>query len=596
MKNSILNILKKMFGSQDDVCPVATDFVHKTEVGKSSKKYAPNCNDVRIVAGEDVLIITDDKMIGGLWAGVDDYDPCSGSEQECYDSMSILIKENFDEACDALLFKLDEHLYLINIADCINRGPYDELGPLYLHLCEDLINVFYPIIKYFVDTHSDGDNVGLFNICGGGTSIAMSLLIDKFKADGYNCLVEIAVLPFQERKSLYAIQKCRSCLFDFEYEKFDCQPYFNDSSLADFFAKDVYVLLNAMKERVVERISNINLVDKKVDIPEVVCPEYKKLSEYGYIRTIADIIKVLNYSNSYTDPETLIADLHTTLEPYRERGTVSQSSIDAVRYLIHDNASILFDGNKLNINVLARIIDEIPSKGNSPIDEVFSIRQKAKILYAVMLANRICKYTNPKDLIYDLQGLFWGNSSWGWHTKLLDDVHPHMDNGIRFFLECIEKAWPFITSKEHSTNEMALNNELLESYVFTDHEKKVKEKGLVSTLREDYEDVPGCHSTRLMPKRPGSGPVYLVDDNKQIQRACHPSDDTLIQQKFYETGFIEVLLKNMIARHEYREAEGDRDMYYLPVKDYSRPVYDGRYKIISFDSEEDKIKFIKSYG
>lgn len=584
-----------MFGGHDD-CPTERKFTPKSEPRKSSQKYTPNSNDVRIVAGEDVLIITDDKMIGGLWAGVDDYDSCSVSEQECYDKMNMLIKENFEEACDALLFKLDEHQYLVNIADCINRGPYDELGPLYLHLCEDLINVFYPIIKHFVDTRSDGKNVGFVNLCGGGTSIAISSLVEKFKADGYNCFVEIAVLPFQERKSLYAIQKCRSCLLDFEYEKFDCQPYLNDSSLADFFAKDVFVVLDAMKDRVIKRMANINLRDNSVDVPVIACPEYKKLSEYGYIRTIADIIKVLNETKSYTSPKVLIADLYEALEPYRERGTVSQSSIDAVRCLIHDNSSYLFSDQKLDINKLARIIDKIPSEGKNAIDRVFSIRQKAKILYAVKFANRICKYTNSNNLIYDLQGLFWGNSNWGWHTKLLDDVHPHMDNGVRFFLECVEKAWPSITSKDNTTGEMTLNNDLLESYMFTDHEKKIKEKGLVSTLKEDYEEVPGCHSARLMPKRPGSGPVYLVDDNKEIQRACHPSDDTLIQQEFYECGFIEVLIKNMMARHEYREVEGDRSMYYLPVKDYSCPIYDGRYHEMSFDTEEQRMKFIESFN
>ena len=221
--------------------------------------------------------------------------------------------------------------------------------------------------------------------------------------------------------------------------------------------------------------------------------------------------------------------------------------------------------------------------------------QKAKILYAVKLANRICKYTRSNDLIYDLQGLFWGNTSWGWHTKLLDDVHPHINNGISFFLECIAKAWPFITIKDDYTNKMTLNNELLESYMFTNHEKIVKEKGLVSTLKDDYEEVSACHSTLLVPKRPGSGPVYVVGDNKQIQTACHPSGDTLIQKKFYEQGFIEILLRNMIARHEYREFEGIRSTFFIPVKDYSRPIYDARYNEVSFDSEEQKLKFIESY-
>ena len=91
--------------------------------------------------------------------------------------------------------------------------------------------------------------------------------------------------------------------------------------------------------------------------------------------------------------------------------------------------------------------------------------------------------------------------------------------------------------------------------MFTDHEKKIINLGLVSTLKEDYEEVEGCHSTRLMPKKSGSGPVYVIGDDEQVKRACNPYDDTLILQKFYEMGFLDVLLKNMVARHEYGAGE-----------------------------------------
>lgn len=334
------------------------------------------------------------------------------------------------------------------------------------------------------------------------------------------------------------------------------------------------------------------------NIHTITCPEYKKLSEYGYIRTIADIIKVLNKQNHYTDPEVLRNDIQKTLEPYRERGTVSQSAIDAVRCLFHDYSVLLFHGNKLNLDEFARIIDKIPTEGNNAIDEVFSIRQKAKILYAVEFANNICRYTNPNNLVYDLQGLLWGNSTWGWHTKLLDDVHPHMDYGVRFFLDNIKDAWDSITSKDNLFSEGTLNNDLLESYMFTYHEKKIMNLGLISTLKEDYEEIGGCHSTRMMPKKPGSGPVYVIGDDEKIKRACHPSDDTLIQQKFYEMGFINILLKNMVARHEYRIVDegGNYGLsYYVPVRDYSRPVYETDCREKLFDSEDEKIKFIKSF-
>lgn len=138
MKNSIFTILKQMFGGHTEVGTTPTEF------NTSYYTYVPNPNDIRIVAGDDVLIITDDKQIGGLWAGVDNYDPCSGSEQECFSVMRKLINENIDEACDSLIFKLKEHLYLVNLADCHNRSAFSETSLFYLHLCEDKIDVFYP--------------------------------------------------------------------------------------------------------------------------------------------------------------------------------------------------------------------------------------------------------------------------------------------------------------------------------------------------------------------------------------------------------------------------------------------------------------------
>jgi uncharacterized protein (DUF1810 family) len=375
---------------------------------------------------------------------------------------------------------------------------------------------------------------------------------------------------------------------------------FKDSDIAPLF-KDAIETANIclpksfvgiLKNK--EIASKVNVVKNTADVLDFCCPKYKMLSEYGYIRTIADIIKVLNQSNCYTDPETLEHDLQMVLEHYRERGTVSQSSIEAFRCLIHDYSTILFDGNKLDIDVLAHIIEKIPYEGRNPIEEVFSIRQKAKILYAVKFANRICKYTNPNDLIYDIQGLFLGKSTWGWSTALLDDDHPHTNYGVRFFLDNISKAWASITYVDEQSKKATLSNDLLESYMFTNHEKKIIGKGLVSTLKEDYEEVSGCHSTRLQPKRPGSGPIYVVNDDKRIQKACHPSDDTLIQQEFYEKGFVSVLMRNLVSRHEYREVEGGRDIFFLPVRDYSRPIYDGNYNEMSFESEEQKIKFIKS--
>lgn len=441
-----------------------------------------------------------------------------------------------------------------------------------------------PIISRFVSEHSYNQKVGLLNLPGSGTSIGLAHLSNKLKADGFNCFIEGNRSFFQGTEPGYD-----PSLFK-DYEEFDATNL--QETLKDLMMDyDVHVLLQAMVDRVKDRISQPGISN----VPTFPCPEYKKLSEYGYIRTIADIIKVLNDQNHYTDPNALVGDLQKTLAPYRERGTVSQSAIAVVDWLIHREWRTLFRGNELDINEFARVIDDIPSEGNSPIDEVFSVRQKAKILYAVELANKICRYTNGSDLADDLHSLFYDNSTW---FKKLDDVHPHMDYGIRFFLDNLSDAWAYIT-REDGLSVVTLDNDLLEKYLFTDHEKKILEIGLVQTIEEDYEVVIGCHSTRLLPKKPGAGPVYVLAGDGNYIKACHPSSDTLIQQKMYEHSFVCTLLGCMVRRDEYKKIEVGRGYYYIPLRDYSRPVFEdycgaGIMEMI-FETDEEKLDFIRRW-
>lgn len=271
MKNNIFTILKQMFGGHKEVRTVPTKF--KT----SSDTYIPDPNDIRIVAGDDVLIITDDKQIGGLWAGVDNYDPCSGSDQECFDAMRKLINENHNEACDSLIFKLEEHLYLVNLADSQNRGAFSRMDLYYLHLCEDKIGVFYPIIKHFVDKHSSNHEVGIVNLFGGGTSIGLVHLCDRLKADGFNCYIEGTILPFQKGKAGYVPARCRDYALFHNYEEFDGTPYWENCSLKVFFDNKVYSLLHAMTNRVKERIieSNDNMNISTFDLKRFIIAQNK---------------------------------------------------------------------------------------------------------------------------------------------------------------------------------------------------------------------------------------------------------------------------------------------------------------------------------
>ena len=264
-----------MFGNKNEFRTIPSEYK------PTSEAYHPNHNDIRIIAGDDVLIVTDDKEIGGLWAGVDNYDPCSGSYQDCFDAMTNLINENLEEACDSLAFKLEEHLYLLNLADCVNTGAFDEISSFYFQLLESKINVFYPIIKHFVEQRCSDKKVGLVNLFGGGTSLAISLICDKLKEDGCQCYLECAVLPFQKKNNINIPESCFSYKSLDNYEEFDVNPFYEkDITLMELFDKNVPLLLQAMTDRVMERMSennkkNDNMTNSSFDIQRFINAQNK---------------------------------------------------------------------------------------------------------------------------------------------------------------------------------------------------------------------------------------------------------------------------------------------------------------------------------
>ena len=267
MKN-IFTILKSMFSSQEET---ANAFKNETIDNSSSiispktpDKYIASANDIRIIAGDATLVITDDKRIGGLWVGVSNYDPCSGTEQECFEAMRNLISDNFEEACETLMFKLNENLYLINIADSHNRSKYDEDELFYLHLCEDKIGVFYPIIKNFIDKHSGGKYFGVTICFGSGTSIGLCNLVNRLKKDGYYYYVLGTTLPFLNRKKESWSERHGKNIDNFEW--FDCIPYIDKSkSLKKFYEEDIEVIFDAMKAKVTDMLSSYLESEKKHD-------------------------------------------------------------------------------------------------------------------------------------------------------------------------------------------------------------------------------------------------------------------------------------------------------------------------------------------
>ena len=288
--SNIFEILKKMFGGTDEVSntpkkEMSSDNIaaNSTQSDTKTPSYIPNPNDIQIVVGDDVLIVTDNRCIGGLWAGVDNYDPCSGNVQECHNEMKKIINKNFDEACENLIFKLETNSYLINIADCENRGRYNYMGQFYADLFEEKYDLFSPVITHFIQERSQDKNIGIICLLGYGTSIGVNYVYRKLKAEGLRCFIEVTTLPIHRDRVNSMPEKCKEYVQSKDYEKFNDESFWRNSNInimefwrnsniniMEFFDKEVPLLLKAMKERVRERISSLNNMKTLFDIQRFV--------------------------------------------------------------------------------------------------------------------------------------------------------------------------------------------------------------------------------------------------------------------------------------------------------------------------------------
>lgn len=714
MKN-IFAILKSMFSSQKETANTSrngdTDDLSSIITNRAPEKYIPNANDIRIIAGNATLIITDDKSIGGLWVGVSNYNPCSGSEQECFDAMRNLISSNFEEACESLIFKLDENLFILNIADCQNRWTYDKCGTLYFHLCEYKIGVFYPIIRNFIETNSIGKKFGVTICFGGGTSIGLRSLVNKLKEDGFSYYVLGTTLPFHKKKEESVSEMLGKSIDNFEW--FDCTPYIDKSkSLKKFYEEDVEVIFNAMKAKVKQtelRIQNgvvrpdytpnvisslkadevfvfgSNLyghhaggaaraavmkfgaiwgqgvglqgqsyaiptmqggvetikpyVDQFIDFakehtelffyvtrigcgiagfrdrdiaplfkdamsisnvclpksfieenknavsPEV--PQELLTMMYGQVRTLIDLLKALNKQEPIKNRN----DARERLTEIAERNVRygDEFAFMAMRTIWCIMSRYEHEGSKVDIEQLEKDMLSFHD-GNeylkaNHIEQIFYNYSVRKMVKYIQFLNEFRRYSDYESIREDLQSIPVN------HCSSNDPQYYYSFNE-----ETIYRIWVFLCKEWDSvTKNGRLDNDLLEQVAFGRFDNMVKEHGLKETIRLAYGEL-GCHPDIQAPYEYENeriwGPVYRID-GKHIEKGCSyfrrwPWTNTSFEMRFAR----EILERDQ----NYMCADTDwRGTLYLPISDYTLPVYSQQLGKMHFGSQEDKIKFIEEH-
>jgi hypothetical protein len=339
-------------------------------------------------------------------------------------------------------------------------------------------------------------------------------------------------------------------------------------------------------------------VDRKapVPFPSISRSAEMRLSQYGQVRTLADIVKYLSSDKQYTDIYTLLNDLGNTINKYIQRGTICDEVYSYLIHILQFKSDMLFESSNLNLDKLIELVDR--ETYGFTLDDIYSKRSKNQLLKLVKLLNEIKHYTYSQDLVSDL-----------------DSIMPHahsMSNTfgrypLYFFEQGIKNLWNEITPNGY------LDSGLLEKYMFTDHENKVAELGLNEVIRMDYEDDSPCHPEVFFPKKIGTAPVYVQDEyfrepctGEPIYiKSCGEGKGPNRGSSLYEFELVRPILVQecekgnyvyvngcYIPLTDYQERIVCGHVYYVPIVKNTRPIFQNWVGCLNYMQEKTKCQFI----
>ena len=329
-------------------------------------------------------------------------------------------------------------------------------------------------------------------------------------------------------------------------------------------------------------------------IKDSLCKEIKKVPEvsqelltmmYGQVRTLIDLLKELNKQESIKDRYDAEYRLRELVVRNVRYGY--QFAFMAIRTLWclmsrYEDEGVGVDIERLEKDMLSF------HNGNklfqsACIDSVFYNYSVRKIIKYIQFLNEFRRYSDYDMIAADLRTI--PSSHCGGNDP---DYYFSFSRGAMYsIVEILGEDWKNIT------RDGVLDNDLLEQVAFGRFDSMVKEYGLEETIRMAYDDV-GCHPNIQAPKCREEGivwgPIYYIGES-HIEKGCSDFRRWPWTNTCFEMGFAsEILDKD----DNYVRVETDwQGVMYLPVSDYTLPVYSKYRGRMHFDSHEEKMNFIE---
>jgi len=353
---------------------------------------------------------------------------------------------------------------------------------------------------------------------------------------------------------------------------------FKDRDIAPLFKEAMSMSNVCLPESFVEK-------NKNTASPEV--PQELLTMMYGQVRTLIDLLKALNKQEPIKSRDDARERLAKIIEGNVRYG--DDYAFMALRTIWCIMSKYEDKGSKVDIEQLEKDMLSFHDRNEylktHDIDQILYNYSVRKMVKYIQFLNEFRRYKDYNLIRKDLRSIPVS------HCSSNDPQYYYSFNE-----DTIDSLWHILRYEWNSvTKDGQLDNDFLEEVALGRFDNMVKAQGLKETIRLAYREMP-CYPGVQFPKprEEGTawGPVYRIEGN-HIEKGCSdfscwPWSDTSFEMKFAR-GLLE-RDKNYVGVKTERLGR-----LYLPISDYTLPVYSLQYGKVRFESQEEKIEFIEAY-
>ena len=297
-------------------------------------------------------------------------------------------------------------------------------------------------------------------------------------------------------------------------------------------------------------------------------PKHLRPKVYGQTRTMVDMLIAMNKEAHFTSAQEALTSLFGHLDRLAEGG--DEIAFNCSWRSINAFAGECFENGKLNVDKLQ---EACTHHFDDALSDVYAqyVAEKTAVLVSYM--NEFRRYTNPQDILNDFLRATGGVNHCGPNP---DDYYFAFNDYVQSsFSDYLSRFWDEIST------DGVLDNAKFRDFMIERHERGIKKYGLENVIKRNFKEVCPCHPEVLVAYRGGAAPIYVWRYRGYIKSCMEGRNIEGIPGRF-EFGLIEPLLR-----------EDPKYTHYIPKEDFTLPVYDYWRGRMHFESEEDKLAFIK---